>query len=49
MVLQLAKGYEVSLDEPVGTAPSPAAEPRSTAPHSFGDDKLDGTLLPIDR
>lgn len=44
VVLQLAKEYEVSLDELAGTAPAPAAEPRSTAPHSFGDDKA---VLPL--
>ncbi|CAL9335492.1 helix-turn-helix domain-containing protein [Streptomyces sp. enrichment culture] len=46
VVLQLAKEYEVSLDELVGTAPAPAAKPRSTAPHSFGDDKA---VLPLTR
>ena len=44
VVLQLAKEYGVSLDELVGTAP--AAKPRSTARHSFGDDK---TVLPLTR
>ncbi|TLQ47651.1 helix-turn-helix transcriptional regulator [Streptomyces marianii] len=46
VVLQLAKEFGVSLDELVGTAPAPAAEPRSTAPHSFGDDKA---VLPLTR
>ncbi|MFD1832921.1 helix-turn-helix domain-containing protein [Streptomyces desertarenae] len=46
VLLQLAKEYEISLDELAGTAPAPAAEPRSTAPHSFGDDKA---VLPLTR
>jgi transcriptional regulator with XRE-family HTH domain len=46
VVLQLAKEYAVSLDELVGTAPAPTAEPRSAAPHSFGDDKA---VLPLTR
>ncbi|MEW2624333.1 XRE family transcriptional regulator [Streptomyces sp. NPDC048106] len=52
VVLQLAKEYGVALDELVGTAPAPApapapaAEPRSAAPHSFGDDKA---VLPLTR
>ncbi|MFJ8188142.1 helix-turn-helix domain-containing protein [Streptomyces sp. NPDC096105] len=46
VVLQLAKEYEVSLDELAGTALAPAAKPRSTAPHSFGDDKA---VLPLTR
>jgi transcriptional regulator with XRE-family HTH domain len=46
VVLQLAKEYGVTLDELVGTAPAPAAEPRSAAPHSFGDDKA---VLPLTR
>jgi transcriptional regulator with XRE-family HTH domain len=46
VVLQLAKEYGVALDDLVGTAPAPAAEPRSTAPHSFGDDKA---VLPLTR
>lgn len=46
VVLQLAKEYGISLDELVGTAPAAAAEPRSTAPHSFGDDKA---VLPLTR
>ncbi|GGZ19255.1 XRE family transcriptional regulator [Streptomyces olivaceoviridis] len=46
VVLQLAKEYGVSLDELVGTAPAPAAEPRGTAPRSFGDDKA---VLPLTR
>ncbi|MFG2561824.1 helix-turn-helix domain-containing protein [Streptomyces sp. NPDC048496] len=46
VVLQLAKEYGISLDELVGTAPALAAEPRSTAPHSFGDDKA---VLPLTR
>ncbi|MFJ2136467.1 helix-turn-helix domain-containing protein [Streptomyces sp. NPDC087849] len=39
VVLHLAKEYGVALDDLVGTAPAPAAKPRSTAPHSFGGDK----------
>ncbi|MGW1847390.1 helix-turn-helix domain-containing protein [Streptomyces sp. NPDC001966] len=46
VVLQLAKEYEVSLDELAGTAPAPAADPRSTVPHSLGDDKA---VLPLTR
>ncbi|MGW4197705.1 helix-turn-helix domain-containing protein [Streptomyces sp. NPDC005004] len=46
VVLRLAKEYGVSLDELVGTAPAPAAEPRSTAPPTFGDDK---TVFPLTR
>ncbi|MFI5979087.1 helix-turn-helix domain-containing protein [Streptomyces sp. NPDC051452] len=46
VVLQLAKEYGVALDELVGTATATAAEPRSTAPHSFGDDKA---VLPLTR
>ncbi|HEY3479511.1 MAG TPA: XRE family transcriptional regulator [Streptomyces sp.] len=46
VVLQLAEEYGVSLDELAGTAPRPAAEPRSTAPHRFGDDKV---VLPLTR
>ncbi|AYL34086.1 MULTISPECIES: helix-turn-helix domain-containing protein [Streptomyces] len=46
VVLQLAKEYGVGLDELAGTAPDPAAEPRSTAPYSFGDDKA---VLPLTR
>ncbi|MFJ3234464.1 helix-turn-helix domain-containing protein [Streptomyces sp. NPDC086787] len=44
VVLQLAMEYGVALDELVGTAPAPAAEPRKTAPHNFGDDKA---VLPL--
>ncbi|MFI8194178.1 helix-turn-helix domain-containing protein [Streptomyces sp. NPDC085946] len=44
VVLQLAKEYGVSLDEPAGTAPAVAR--RSTALHSFGDDKA---VLPLTR
>ncbi|EMF00653.1 XRE family transcriptional regulator [Streptomyces mobaraensis NBRC 13819 = DSM 40847] len=44
VVLRLAKEYAVALDELAGTAPAPAAEPRGTAPHSFGDDKA---VLPL--
>ncbi|MFI5809225.1 helix-turn-helix domain-containing protein [Streptomyces sp. NPDC051561] len=44
VVLQLAKEYGVSLDELAGTAP--AAGPRSTVQHSFGDDKA---VLPLTR
>ncbi|MFI5666441.1 helix-turn-helix domain-containing protein [Streptomyces sp. NPDC051704] len=46
VVLQLAKEYGVSLDELAGTAPAPAAEPRTSAPLSFGDDKA---VLPLTR
>ncbi|MFF5131946.1 helix-turn-helix domain-containing protein [Streptomyces syringium] len=46
VVLRLAKEYGVSLDELAGTAPAPAAEPRSTVRHSFGDDKA---VLPLTR
>ncbi|MGN9763197.1 helix-turn-helix domain-containing protein [Streptomyces sp. SD31] len=46
VVLQLATEYGVSLDELAGTAPAPAAEPRSPAPYSFGDDKA---VLPLTR
>ncbi|MEV5282971.1 helix-turn-helix domain-containing protein [Streptomyces sp. NPDC051994] len=46
VVLQLAKEYGVSLDELAGSAPAPVVEPRSTAPHSFGDDKA---VLPLTR
>ncbi|MYQ45300.1 helix-turn-helix domain-containing protein [Streptomyces sp. SID4985] len=46
VVLQLAKEYGVALDELIGTAPAPAAEPRGTAPRGFGDDK---TVLPLTR
>ncbi|WP_415949344.1 helix-turn-helix domain-containing protein [Streptomyces sp. KLOTTS4A1] len=46
VLLQLAKEYGVALDELAGTAPAPAAEPRSTAPRSFGDDKA---VLPLTR
>ncbi|MFE4860049.1 helix-turn-helix domain-containing protein [Streptomyces sp. NPDC056670] len=46
VVLQLAKEYGASLDELAGIAPAPSAERRSTAPHSFGDDKA---VLPLTR
>ncbi|MFD9413048.1 helix-turn-helix domain-containing protein [Streptomyces sp. NPDC059989] len=46
VVLQLAKEYGVSLDELAGTAPAPVAEPRTSAPPSFGDDKA---VLPLTR
>ncbi|MGW1564785.1 helix-turn-helix domain-containing protein [Streptomyces sp. NPDC002144] len=48
VLLQLSKEYDVSLDELAGTAPmpAPAAEPRATAPLSFGDDKA---VLPLTR
>lgn len=46
MVLHLAKEYGSSLDELAGTAPVPAAEPRTSAPLSFGDDKA---VLPLTR
>ncbi|MEW1891128.1 MULTISPECIES: helix-turn-helix domain-containing protein [unclassified Streptomyces] len=44
MLLQLAKEYEVSLDELAGTAP--AAGPRASALQRFGDDKV---VLPLTR
>ncbi|MFF9147306.1 helix-turn-helix domain-containing protein [Streptomyces sp. NPDC014861] len=44
VVLRLAKEYGVSLDELAGTAP--AAEPRTTVPLSFGDDKA---VVPLTR
>ncbi|MDH6565869.1 transcriptional regulator with XRE-family HTH domain [Streptomyces sp. SAI-117] len=46
VLLQLSKEYGVSLDELAGTAPARAAEPRPTAPLSFGDDKA---VLPLTR
>ncbi|MFF2778913.1 helix-turn-helix domain-containing protein [Streptomyces sp. NPDC058052] len=47
VLLHLSKEYGVSLDELAGTAPGPgAAEPRATAPLSFGDDKA---VLPLTR
>lgn len=46
VLLRLSKEYGVLLDELTGTAPAPAAEPRATAPLSFGDDK---TVLPLTR
>ncbi|MEV0011083.1 helix-turn-helix transcriptional regulator [Streptomyces sp. NPDC051840] len=46
VVLRLAKEYAVSLDELAGSEPAPAPEPRSTAPHSFGDDKAVWPLTP---
>ncbi|WP_030185978.1 helix-turn-helix domain-containing protein [Streptomyces sp. NRRL S-813] len=46
VLLQLSKEYGVSLDELAGTAPAPAAEPRATAPLTFGDDKV---VLPLTR
>ncbi|MEU2337179.1 helix-turn-helix transcriptional regulator [Streptomyces sp. NPDC006654] len=46
VLLQLANEYGVALDELAGTAPAPAAGPRGTAPHSFGDDKA---VLPLTR
>ncbi|MEV4229717.1 XRE family transcriptional regulator [Streptomyces bobili] len=48
VVLRLAKEYGVSLDELAGTtpAPAPAAEPLTSAPLSFGDDKA---VLPLTR
>ncbi|MGW1958439.1 helix-turn-helix domain-containing protein [Streptomyces sp. NPDC001920] len=46
VVLHLAKQYGVCLDELVGTAPAAAAEPRGTAPRSFGDGKA---VLPLTR
>ncbi|MFJ3856567.1 helix-turn-helix domain-containing protein [Streptomyces sp. NPDC090085] len=44
VLLQLAKEYDVALDELAGTTPAPAAGPRSTARHGFGDDKA---VLPL--
>jgi transcriptional regulator with XRE-family HTH domain len=46
VLLQLSKEYGVSLDELAGTALAPAAEPRTPAPPSFGDDKA---VLPLTR
>ncbi|MEU2282374.1 helix-turn-helix domain-containing protein [Streptomyces sp. NPDC013178] len=46
VLLQLSKEYGVSLDELAGTGPAPAAEPRTSAPLSFGDDKA---VLPLTR
>ena len=46
VLLLLSKEYGVGLDELAGTAPAPAAEPRATAPLSFGDDKA---VLPLTR
>ncbi|MEU4684921.1 helix-turn-helix domain-containing protein [Streptomyces xinghaiensis] len=52
VVLRLAKEFAVSLDELAGTAPAPAAAPvpaagpRGTARHGFGDDKA---VLPLTR
>lgn len=46
MLLRLSKEYGLSLDELAGTASAPAAEPRVTAPLSFGDAK---TVLPLTR
>lgn len=46
VVLQLSKEYGVSLDELAGIAPVPVAEPRTSAPLSFGDDKA---VLPLTR
>ncbi|WCD90806.1 HTH-type transcriptional regulator PuuR [Streptomyces xanthophaeus] len=46
VVLQLARKYGVSLDELAGAPPAPAAEPRTSAPPTFGDDKA---VLPLTR
>ncbi|WP_030739629.1 helix-turn-helix transcriptional regulator [Streptomyces sp. NRRL S-31] len=46
VVLRLAKEYGVSLDELAGTATAPVAEPRASAPLSFGDGKV---VLPLTR
>ncbi|MEU1203553.1 XRE family transcriptional regulator [Streptomyces sp. NPDC005813] len=46
VVLQLSKEYGVSLDELAGTAPPPAAGPRTSAPQRYGDDKA---VLPLTR
>lgn len=46
VVVRLAREYGVSLDELAGTAPARAAEPRTPAPLSFGDDKA---VLPLTR
>ncbi|PWJ04491.1 transcriptional regulator [Streptomyces sp. NWU49] len=46
VLLRPSKEYGASLDELAGTAPAPAAEPRATAPLSFGDGKA---ALPLTR
>ncbi|MEV7602647.1 XRE family transcriptional regulator [Kitasatospora sp. NPDC089797] len=46
VVLHLAGEYGVGLDELAGTAPAPAARPRSAAPHGSGDDKV---VVPLTR
>ncbi|MDQ0596361.1 transcriptional regulator with XRE-family HTH domain [Streptomyces canus] len=46
MLLRLSKEYGLTLDELAGTGSAPAAEPRATAPLSFGDDKA---VLPLTR
>jgi transcriptional regulator with XRE-family HTH domain len=46
VVLRLAKEYGVSLDELAGTAPVPAAAPRTSTPLGFGDSKV---VLPLTR
>ncbi|MFE2103724.1 helix-turn-helix domain-containing protein [Streptomyces sp. NPDC059468] len=46
VLLQLAKAYDVSLDELAGTAPAAAAGPRTPAPQRSGNDK---TVLPLTR
>lgn len=46
VVLRLAQEYAVSLDELAGTAPVPAAEPRTSARLSLGDSKV---VLPLTR
>ncbi|MGW7445861.1 helix-turn-helix domain-containing protein [Kitasatospora sp. NPDC054795] len=46
VLLQLAKAYDVSLDELAGTAPAAAAGPRAPVPQRSGTDK---TVLPLTR
>ncbi|WP_046497535.1 helix-turn-helix domain-containing protein [Streptomyces odonnellii] len=46
VLLQLAKEYEISLDELAGTTPVTAAKPRASAPQRSGDDKA---VLPLTR
>ncbi|MFJ6771488.1 helix-turn-helix domain-containing protein [Kitasatospora sp. NPDC091257] len=46
VLLQLAKAYDVSLDELAGTAPAAAAGPRTPVPQRSGNDK---TVLPLTR
>ncbi|MFE2142218.1 helix-turn-helix domain-containing protein [Streptomyces sp. NPDC059456] len=46
VLLQLAKAYDVSLDELAGTAPAAAAGPRAQVPQRSGSDKA---VLPLTR